>query len=77
MAEEQKKAGDLKKQNRTKGKKQSWSKGLKTEFGKIIWTDKRTLVRQAAAVLGISVVVCLLITLVDSVGLQIMELIIG
>ncbi len=58
-------------------KKGSWAKGLKTEWDKIVWTEPKTLGRQTAAVVAISVVVCVLITLVDNLGLQIMQLIIG
>ena len=53
----------------------SFSKGLKAEWGKIVWTDKKTLVKQTIAVVVISVIVCLLITLADNLGLQAMELI--
>ena len=56
--------------------KKSWFKGLKTEFKKIIWTDRKTLGKQAIAVIAISVVFCILITLVDSVALQAIEWII-
>ena len=55
--------------------KSSFSKGLRAEWDKIIWTDRKTLVRQTIAVVVISVIVCLLITLADNLGLQFMELI--
>ena len=64
MAEEKKQA------------KKSWSKGLKAEFDKIIWTDRKTLGKQTAAVVIISAVICVLITLVDSASLQLIETII-
>lgn len=73
MADENKKA---KKTNKKETKKESWTKGLKAEWNKIIWTDRKTLGRQTVAVVSISAIVCLMITLVDSLGLQIMELII-
>ena len=53
------------------------AKGLKTEWDKIIWTDRKTLGKQTGAVMAISAIICLLITLVDNLGLQIMQLIIG
>lgn len=56
------------------GRKVSFWKGVKSEYSKIIWTDKKTLGRQTAAVVIISAIVCAMITLVDSLGLQIMEL---
>ena len=37
-----------------KAPKKSWIKGLKSEFNKIIWTDKKTLVRQTVAVVSIT-----------------------
>ena len=59
----------------TKSKENSFSKGLKSEWDKIVWTDRKTLVKQVIAVVVISIIVCLLITVADSLGLQIMELI--
>lgn len=56
--------------------KKNWFKGLKTEFKKIIWTDRKTLVKQTIAVAVISVILCVLITLVDSVVLEFVNLII-
>ena len=53
---------------------ESFTKGLKAEWGKIVWTDRKTLVKQTIAVVAVSVVACLLITLADNLGLQIMEL---
>ncbi|HIT14489.1 MAG TPA: preprotein translocase subunit SecE [Candidatus Scatomonas merdigallinarum] len=65
-----------KKNKKERKEKKSWFKGLKTEFKKIIWTDRKTLGKQAIAVIAISVVFCILITLVDSVALQAIEWII-
>ena len=65
---------DTKKNNAGK-EKGSFSKGLKTEWDKVVWTDRKTLGKQTVAVVVISVITCLLITLADSLGLQIMELI--
>ncbi len=53
---------------------ESFSKGLKAEWNKIVWTDKKTLVKQTIAVIVISVIVCLLITLADNLGIQFMQL---
>lgn len=69
MAEENK-VKDKKKQK----KRTSFWKGLKAEYGKITWTDKKTLGKQTGAVVVISAVVCVMITLIDALGLQIMEL---
>ncbi len=61
---------------KSKNTNQSFAKGLKTEWDKIVWTDQKTLGKQTAAVVVISAIICGLITLVDSLGLQIVELII-
>lgn len=39
---------------KTKAVKQSWFHGLKTEFKKIVWPDKKSLVKQTIAVLLIA-----------------------
>lgn len=54
----------------------TWIKGLKSEFGKIVWTDKKTLGKQTVAVIAISAVLCGLITLIDSVVLEFVNLLI-
>ncbi len=59
-----------------KDKKNSWSKGLKTEWDKIVWTDQKTLVKQTGSVVAVSAVLVLLITLIDNLGLQLIQLII-
>lgn len=48
-----------------KTQKTSWFAGLKAEFSKIIWPDKQSLVRQTTAVVAVSVVLGLIITLLD------------
>ena len=61
---------------KTGKEKGSFSKGLKAEWDKIVWTDRKTLGKQTAAVVVVSVIMCLLITIADNLGLQIVELII-
>ncbi|MDD5901529.1 MAG: preprotein translocase subunit SecE [Lachnospiraceae bacterium] len=46
-------------------KKKSWFKGLKSEFKKIVWPDKETLVKESAAVIVITVILGFVIALVD------------
>lgn len=75
-ADETSSKGTDKKSSKDKKSKKSWFKGLKAEFRKIIWTDKKTLGKQTVAVVVISAIVCVLITLVDSVALQLVEFII-
>lgn len=48
-----------------KAPKKSWFTGLKAEFKKIIWPDKKSLVRQTTAVVAVSVVLGLIIALMD------------
>lgn len=59
-----------------KAPKKSWTKGLKSEFNKIIWTDKKTLVRQTVAVISITAVVSVLISVLDSAVLGFINLLI-
>ena len=42
-------------------------KGVKTEFKKISWPDKTTLLKQSVVVVTISIVLGLLITLMDTI----------
>lgn len=45
--------------------KKSWFKGLKAEFGKIIWPDKKSLTRQTVAVVATSVALGIIIKILD------------
>ena len=45
--------------------KTSWFHGLKQEFKKISWTDRKSIVKQTIAVVSVSVVVGLIIALLD------------
>lgn len=45
----------------------SWSDGLKSEFGKIIWPDKKDLAKQTTAVVAVSVVLGVLISIIDAI----------
>ena len=48
-----------------KAPKTSWFTGLKAEFDKIIWPDKKSLTRQTIAVIAVSIVLGLIIAVVD------------
>ncbi len=48
-----------------KAPKTSWLTGLKAEFDKIIWPDKKSLTRQTIAVIAVSIVLGLIIAVVD------------
>ncbi len=50
-----------------KAPKKSWTKGLKAEFKKIVWPDKRTIIRETAAVVIITVILGLVIAVFDYV----------
>ena len=52
-------------EKKEKAPKKSWFDGLKAEFNKIIWPDQKSLVRQTVAVLSVSVVLGVLITIID------------
>ncbi len=49
-----------------KAPKASFWKGIKAEFNKITWPDKNALVKQSIAVVAISIVLGLIITLLDT-----------
>ncbi len=57
--------------NNSKGtaikKSKGWFKGLKSEFGKIIWTSKQEVVKQTVSVVAISVVLGLIIAVIDKI----------
>lgn len=46
-------------------KKGSFWKGVKTEFGKIIWPDRDTLIKQLIAVVVVTAITGILIALID------------
>ncbi len=48
-----------------KAPKTSWFAGLKSEFGKITWLDRDSVIRQTIAVIAISVLLALIIALID------------
>ena len=55
-----------KKDNKQKAKKKNWFKGLKAEFKKIIWPDRKTLVKQIVAVIVCSLILGGIIAIIDS-----------
>ena len=52
-------------ENTSKAPKENWFAGLKAEFKKIIWPTKESLAKQTTAVVIVSVVVGLVITVMD------------
>ena len=53
-------------ENTEKAKKSSWFKGLKVEFKKIIWPDKKTLAKQTVAVTVCSILLGAIIAIIDA-----------
>ena len=50
-----------------KTQKKSWFKGLQAEFKKVIWPDRKTLIRQTTAVVSVSVVLGAVIAVIDAI----------
>lgn len=48
-------------------KKTSWWQGIKAEFKKIIWPDKKSLVRETIAVYVVTILLGVIIMLIDYV----------
>ncbi len=57
-------------------KKKNWFAGLKAELKKIIWADNKTLAKQTSVVVVVTAILGVLISLIDSVVLQLVNLII-
>ena len=55
------------------GKFKTWWKGLKSEFSKIIWLNRKTVIKQTVIVIVVTFIVGVLITVIDfysQLGLQ-------
>lgn len=68
MAEEVKKA---------QAPKKSWWDGLKSEFRKIIWPDKKDLTKETAAVIVVSVILGAIIAVLDAIMQYGVDILIG
>lgn len=51
--------------NTNEASKKSWFTGLKTEFHKITWLDKKSLGKQTVAVIVVSVILGVIIAVLD------------
>lgn len=58
-----------------KGQKKSWFKGLQAEYRKIIWTDQQTLTKQTVAVVCITAILAVVVSVFDSAVLGVLNLI--
>ena len=59
--------------NKGEGKFKTWWKGLKSEFSKIIWLNRKTVIKQTVIVIVVTFIVGVLITIIDfysQLGLQ-------
>ena len=60
--------GETKKaQKPQKTQKTGWFSGMKAEFKKISWPDRKSLTRQTIAVISVSVVLALIIRVLDMI----------
>lgn len=57
------------KEKNGKSHKRSWFQGLQSEFRKIVWTDKEKLTKQTIAVTIITAILCVIVSVFDSVVL--------
>jgi preprotein translocase subunit SecE len=64
-------------QTEVKEKKLSFWQGVKQEWQKIIWTDRRTLVKQTILVIVISIIMGVMIVVVDRAAQQLVDFLIG
>ena len=48
-----------------KSLKKNWFDGLKAEFKKIIWPDRKSLVKETGAVVAVSIVLGMIISILD------------
>ena len=61
------------KDNKGQGKFKTWWTGLKSEFSKIIWLNRKTVIKQTVIVIVVTIIVGVLITVIDfysQLGLQ-------
>lgn len=65
------------KKAKTEKKKDSFWKGLRKEWNKIIWLPKDTVGKETAVVIIISVIMGIMITVVDSASIRLIEGILG
>lgn len=52
-------------ETKVKASKKSWFKGLATEFNKIIWPDKMSVVKQTATVTVVTIIIGAIIKVID------------
>lgn len=60
--------GETVKETKQKKQKKSWFKGLKAQFKKIIWPDRKSLTKETIAVVFVSVLLGVIIAIVDFIA---------
>lgn len=53
-----------------KRQKKSWFQGLQSEFKKIIWTDRNTLIKQTVVVVVVTIILGALVSVMDAAILE-------
>ncbi len=53
-----------------KTQKKSWFQGLQSEFRKIIWTDRNTLIKQTVVVIIVTIVLGTMVSVMDAAILE-------
>ena len=56
--------------------RKNWFQGVKAEFNKIVWTDRNTLIKQTVVVVLVTIVLCAIISVMDAVILEGVNLIV-
>lgn len=49
-----------------KSQKKSWFQGLQSEFKKIVWTDRPTLIKQTIVVVIVTIIMSAMISIMDA-----------
>ena len=49
-----------------KSQKKSWFQGLQSEFRKIVWTDRNTLIKQTIVVVIVTIILGVFISIMDA-----------
>ena len=49
-----------------KSQKKSWFQGLQSEFKKIVWTDRPTLIKQTLVVIIVTIILAVMISVMDA-----------
>ena len=65
-----------KQKSEDKPQKKSWFQGLQSEFEKIVWTDRDTLMKQSVVVIVITVILGVIISVMDAGILECINLLI-